>query len=192
MGEGFYHMIIYNPEKMYQGVMRVFSSDSAWLGLERIIPDIIRDFKIPTQLALEFGVDKGYSSSVLSNFFEKVIGVDTFQSDAHTGKRDSEQYEITKNNLKQFCNIELVKSSFEEYISNNENHYNLVHIDIVHEYEPTFKCAEWAVMHSNITILHDTESFPAIKLVCQHVAARHNIKFYNYTQNNGLGILVKK
>lgn len=185
-------MIVYNPERMYQGTMRLFSSDSAWLGLERIVPDIIRDFKIPNELALEFGVDKGYSSSVLSNFFQKVIGVDTFQSDVHTGKRNSEQYDITKNNLKDFDNIELVQSSFEDYICNNENHYNLVHIDIVHEYDPTFKCAEWSVMHSDITILHDTESFPAIKLVCQHIAARHDMKFYNYSENNGLGILVKK
>lgn len=184
-------MKVYQPSKTYQGMMRLFSTDSAWLGLERIIPDIIQDFKIPTKLALEFGVDKGYSSSVLSNFFEKVIGVDTFQSDVHTGKRDSKQYEITKNNLKEFSNIELVRSSFEEYIINNENHYNLVHIDIVHEYEPTFKCAEWAVMHSDITILHDTESFPAIKLVCQHISGKRNMHFYNYPENNGLGIILK-
>lgn len=185
-------MIVYNPERMYQGVMRIFSSDSAWLGLERIVPDIIQDFKIPTQLALEFGVDKGYSSSVLSNFFEKVIGVDTFQSDAHTGKREQDQYLITQNNLKDFKNIQLIRSSFEDYTNLNNNHYNLVHIDIVHEYDPTFKCAEWAVMHSDVTILHDTESFPSIKLVCQHITAKHNMHFYNYPGNNGLGILLKK
>lgn len=184
-------MIPYTPKGEQTGVLKVFSCPSAWHGIERYIPDVIRDFNIERDTALEFGVDKGYSTTVLANFFRSVTGVDTFEGDIHAGKRDNDLFNITKNNLSSFSNITVIKDDFYNFISHHNSHYNLVHIDIVHEYEPTFDCAEWAVQHSDIVLLHDTESFPEIKRVCSDIACKYNLKFYNFKEHFGLGILIK-
>ena len=184
-------MITYTPAGEQTGVLRVFSCPSAWHGIERYMPDIIKDFNIPRDTALEFGVDKGYSATVLANFFKSVTAVDTFAGDAHAGKRDDDLFNITKNNLSAFSNITVVKDDFYNFTSQHHSHYNLVHIDIVHEYTPTFDCADWAVQHSDIVLLHDTESFPEVKRVCTDIALKHNLKFYNFKEHFGLGILIK-
>ena len=90
-------------------------------------------------------------------------------------------------------NVDIVRSSFQDFIKTHSNSkYNLVHIDIVHEYEPTFECAEWAVQHSDVVILHDTVSFPAINKVCVDISSKHNnILYYNIPEHFGLGVLYK-
>jgi hypothetical protein len=59
--------------------------DSAWRGLDAIIPDIIEKFEIPTKKCLEFGVEFGLSTTVFANYFEKVVGVDIYTGDEHAG-----------------------------------------------------------------------------------------------------------
>ena len=184
-------MIPYTPTGEQSGVLQVFSCPSAWHGIERYMPDIIADFNIKRNSALEFGVDKGYSTTVLSNFFRSVTGVDTFEGDVHAGKGENNLFEITRNNLSIFTNITILKDNFYNFISQHDSRYNLIHIDIVHEYEPTFDCAEWAVQHGDIVLLHDTESFPEIKRVCSDIACKHNLRFYNFKKHFGLGILIK-
>jgi len=184
-------MIPYTPTGEYAGILKVYSCPSAWLGLERYIAEIMHDFKIQNNIALEFGVDRGYSTSVFSNFFKRVIGVDTFESDKHANNKMNNLYEQTKNNLQHFPNVELIKDNFYNFIKKNNNHYNLIHVDIVHEYQPTFDCAEWSLLHSDIVLLHDTESFPVVKQVCIDLSGKHNASFYNIREHFGLGILIK-
>lgn len=164
---------------------------SAWAGLEDYIPSLIKEFNINPKKALEFGMDYGYSSWILSQIFEKVVGVDSFVGDIHIRHEQGDQfYEDVK---KQFenTNVEIVRSSFEDFITHHDDHYDLIHIDIVHLYEPTYKCAEWSVNHSNIVILHDTCSFPEINKVCEDLSKANNLNYYNIPEHHGLGILYR-
>ena len=163
---------------------------SAWDDIPSILQDIIYRFRIKPGLALEFGVEYGYSTTALANYFNKVIGVDIFTGDIHAGLTE-DHYESTKSNLSNWSNIELIKSDYRDFIKENSQKYDLIHIDIIHTYEATFECGEWAVQHSDVVIFHDTESFPEIKKVCEDLSNKYGLVFYNYKSSNGLGILVR-
>jgi hypothetical protein len=171
-------MKIYLPTKLkYPKKLEV---PSAWRGLDSIIWAIINDFGIKTDKALEFGVEYGFSTYALAQYFTKVIGVDTFEGDQHTknGKIDMRSVQDMMP-----PNVLLIKSDYKDY--KDDEKYDIIHIDIVHTYADTFKCGEWALKHSNLVIFHDTESFPEVK------RAVHDLdpNFYNYPFNNGLGII---
>lgn len=166
---------------------------SAWKGLEDYIEPLIEYFNIQPNLALEFGVDLGYSSDILSQVFKNVIGVDGFLGDSQIiHEQGDEFYESVKKSF-EGTNVTLIRSLFEDFIQQKNNDvYDLIHIDIIHKYEPTFACADWSIQHSNVVILHDTESHPEVKQACYDVAAKHKVAFYNITEHFGLGILHKK
>jgi len=167
---------------------------SGWEGLENYMIPLIQYFNIEQNSFLEFGVDLGYSLYVFSKLFAKVTGVDAFEGDAHIHHKQGEEfYENIKNTFAKCKNVNLVKSFASDFIkANNNNFYDLIHIDIVHEYEPTYECTDWAVQHSKVTLIHDTDVFPAMKKVCTDIAKKHNLNFYNIPDHFGLGILVQK
>jgi hypothetical protein len=165
---------------------------SAWKGLENYILPIINNFGIKTDTMLEFGVDYGYSTDIFSKVFKKVIGVDSFISDPYLGH---DQGDIFYKNIKeQFkgSNIELCRSSYQDFIKDNNNRYDLIHIDIIHTYKETYECAEWAIMHSNVVLLHDTYSFPEMHRVCRDLSLKHKWGFINIKECHGLGVLYKQ
>lgn len=182
-------MEIYTPQIIEEPELAIQPKESAWLDIPTILKDIILRFDITPKLALEFGVEYGYSTSALANYFDDVIGVDTFEGDEHSGVKKN-HYDETKMYLSKWNNISLLKMDFRDYILDNNNLYDLIHIDIVHEYFETFECGEWAVNHSKVTIFHDTISHPEIKYVCLDLSEQYNLEFYNYPKSNGLGILV--
>lgn len=164
---------------------------TAWGDIHTILKSIINEFDVKTGSALEFGVQYGFSISAISNYFDEVVGVDTFEGDIHAGIEEN-FFLKTKNNLSNFTNIKLVQSSFQDYIKNRSSErYNLIHIDIVHTYQETFECGEWSVNNSDVTIFHDTESFHDVKLACLDLQKKYNLSFYNYPHSHGLGILIK-
>jgi predicted O-methyltransferase YrrM len=169
---------------------KVLNVITAWGDIPTILKDLIKKFNINTEKALEFGVHHGYSTSALANYFKEVVGVDTFVGDIHAGIEDN-FFERTKNNLKDYTNVKLIESSYQDYILNKTEKYNLIHIDIVHTYEDTYACGEWAVNNADVVIFHDTESFPEVKQVCIDLATKYNLSFYNYYPSHGLGILTK-
>lgn len=171
---------------------RVLSNvPTAWGDIHTILKGIIKRFNIKTKSALEFGVQYGFSISALSNYFDEVIGVDTFEGDIHAGIEE-DFFMKTKTNLKDFSNVRLIQSSYQDYIVNRPfERYDLIHIDIVHTYKETFDCGEWSVNNSDITIFHDTESFQDVKSACLDLQKKYNLKFYNYPDSHGLGILIK-
>jgi len=179
----------YDPIK--RDYPKLINVNSAWGDIPTIILDIIQRFDIKTKLALEFGVEYGYSTSALSNYFEKVIGVDTFMGDIHSSYKE-DHISMTKYNLKEYNNIELIQSDYQNFILNNENIYDLIHVDIVHDYEHTYNCGKWSINHSNVVIFHDTESFHSVKDACLDLSKQFNLDFYNYRDSNGLGILINK
>jgi hypothetical protein len=161
---------------------------SAWTGLEQIIPAIIKDFNLDTKSCLEFGVDYGYSTTKLSNYFDKVTGVDSFEGDEHAGLRNL--FLETKNRLSVFPNITLEKGFYQDFIKGNDSMYDMIHVDIIHTYEHTYECGLWAAQHSKCTIFHDTESFLEVRKAVIDVAKATGKKAHNYTKYNGLGIIV--
>lgn len=175
--------------------MHVLDVPSAWKGLECVIGDIIKRFKIKTDKALEFGVEYGYSTVALSNFFTNVIGVDTFEGDQHTFHKNIDGfYEGIKELLVPYKNIHLEKMSYQDYIRTKYMNapFDLIHIDIVHTYKETFECGDWAMQHADIVIFHDTESFSDVRRAVMDLAEKHKVEFYNYPKHYGLGILCRK
>lgn len=178
--------IIRKPEKVLENV------GTAWVGLESIIEDIVNRFNIERKNALEFGVENGYSTVAISNFFEKVVGVDTFVGDVHAGQH-TDNFQEVKNRLAPFQNIELVQSDYKDFIkTHNLSIYDFIHIDIVHTFDETYECGRWAIDHSKIVIFHDTLSFPDVNKAVGKIAEEKNITFYNYPNCHGLGILVNE
>jgi hypothetical protein len=178
---------IHHQEKWGKEILKV---PSGWQGLEKFMIPIIEKFNVKTNLALEFGVDSGYSLFILSQLFDNVIGVDTFEGDIHIGHTQGDDfYKQTKERLNK-PNISLVRDNYKNYIKNNNNLYDLIHIDIVHLYNETYECAEWSIQHSNLVLLHDITSFNCIHKVCEDLESKYNLIFnrsvYSY---NGLGIL---
>ncbi len=184
-----YKEINYHPTRFETPPKLIDSHSKAWVGLESIIADVILFSGIEKDSLLEFGVEFGYSTAAFANYFRKVVGVDIFTGDEHAGSF-GDIYQTTKNNLKDFSNIELVRLDYREYIKTNKENYDLIHVDIVHTYEDTFACGLWSAQHSRCTLFHDTQSFPAVKKAVADIARKTNKKFYNYRKCNGLGILI--
>lgn len=185
--------MIINYEPKFRDFPKLLEVVSAWGDIPTILKSIIIDFKINPILALEFGVEFGYSTSALSNYFNTVIGVDTFLGDIHTHHK-GDHFESTLDNISKsgYENIFLVKNTYQEFIKTNNAKYDLIHIDIVHTYEDTFACGEWSINHSNVVIFHDTECFTDVRQACTDLSIKYDLDFYNYPNSYGLGILVKK
>lgn len=184
-----YKEIDYKVQKFTTPQKLVQSQSQAWVGLEKIILDIVGFSGIETKKALEFGVEFGYSTAVFANYFEKVTGVDIFTGDEHAGYH-GDIYSSTSQNLSAFSNIELIKADYKDYIKGNDSNFDLIHVDIIHSYEDTYACGLWSAQHSSCTLFHDTQSFPSVKRAVADVATATNKKFYNYRMCNGLGILI--
>jgi hypothetical protein len=162
---------------------------SAWKGIESILEDLISEFNIGRNNCLEFGVERGYSTTALSCFFSSVTGVDTFLGDKHTGNRE-DLFVSTKGRLSEFSNIQLVRGSYQDWTAKDNNSYDLIHVDIIHTYIDTFRCGLWSAEHSQCVLFHDTESFPAVKQAVSDIARQTGKTFYNFKECYGLGILI--
>ena len=183
-------MILYTPKKTERPKI-LLDFPSALKGLEYIIKDIIERFEIKTDKALEFGVEFGYSTVALSNYFTKVVGVDTFKGDEHVKDKNIEGlYGAVKEVMP--ANVELIPLRYQDFVSYHDEQYDLIHVDIVHTYEDTLACGDWAMSHSKLVIFHDTESFPEVKKAVQDLAKKYDVEFYNYPFFHGLGILCQR
>jgi hypothetical protein len=181
----------YVPASRQQPSRQLENRVSAWKGLEAILADIITRFHLHTDNCLEFGVEHGFSTIALSSYFDSVTGVDTFQGDKHTAIF-KDIYEETSAAVQPYDNIRLVRSDYRDFVvaAGPEAHYNLVHVDIIHTFAATYDCGLWSAQHSDCTLFHDTQSFPAVKQAVREVARTTGKKFYNFPECYGLGILV--
>jgi hypothetical protein len=176
------------PE-LFVDLPRLVQCDSAWRGLDRILFDIVKRFNIPQKSALEFGVEFGYSTSALACVFDSVIGVDTFTGDEMSVCKD--HYAETSARLRQhWPNVRLYQVPYRDWISQDTDRYDLVHIDIVHTYTNTYCAGIWAIQHAPVVLFHDTESYPEVKIAVGDLAQTFDKTFYNYPECHGLGILV--
>lgn len=178
----------YKPASLTQPA-QLLDAVSAWKGLEMIIGDIITRFGVGSEKCIEFGVEFGYSAVVFSNFFERVTGIDTFEGDIHTNNKQ-EHFQQTRERLKPYGNIHLVKSDYRDWIVRDNQRYNFAHVDIVHNYKETYECGLWAARHSECVVFHDTESFPEVRKAVKDIARATGQQLFNYPHHYGLGILV--
>ncbi len=168
------------------------SHPSAWGDIPTILEDVVERFCKERKRALEFGVEYGYSTSAISNYFEEVTGVDTFSGDIHSGIKNSCHFDQTVLDLKEWQNISLVKSNYKDFILEDHGQFDLIHVDIIHTYEDTFNCGMWCAESSPVVVFHDTMKFKDVMRAVTDIAVKKNLEFYNYRPSNGLGILVRK
>lgn len=163
---------------------RVADISSAWAGLESVLEYLILKFGVKKGKAIEFGVERGYSTVALSNFFKEVVGVDTFNGDIHSGKIANleKAQEICK-----YPNIKLIESDYKDF--NTKEKFDFAHVDIIHTYKDTYACGQKALDLSPIVVFHDTESFPDVKRAVVDLAKNNNKKVANYPHFYGLGII---
>lgn len=183
----YWDVINYVP-KYYEEPQKLLKVESAWVGHDKIIQDLIRTFGLGTDKCLEFGVEFGYSTVALSNYFKQVKGVDIFIGDEHTSHK-GDHYEETKARLREYANIELFKMDYKDWVWQDNSEYDLIHVDIIHTYQDTYDCGLWSAQHSSCAIFHDTESFPDVKRAVFDIARSTGKKFYNYPKYYGLGIV---
>jgi hypothetical protein len=165
---------------------------SGWEGLECYMKSIISSLNIKTDVALEFGIDHGYSLTVLSQLFTKTIGVDSFSGDPHIGHiQDPAFFQGILNRFKD-RNVDIFKLDYRDFIKNNNNQYDLIHVDIIHHYAETFECGDWSIQHSNVVLVHDTITFPEMHKVCVDIAKKHGVGYSNILPHNGLGVLYRR
>jgi protein-L-isoaspartate O-methyltransferase len=181
------HMETYEPA-VYERPAHVLSRYSAWRGLEYVIRDIITRFDVKTDACLEFGVEFGFSTVVLANYFAKVVGVDLFTGDVHAGLHD-DHFASTAASLAAYPNIQLAQADYRDWIRTDTKTYDLIHVDIIHTYAATFECGLWSAQRSRCTLFHDTESFPEVKRAVAAIARKTNKRFYNFPLYYGLGIV---
>ena len=164
---------------------------SAWKGLENYIIPLIKELKVDISIALEFGVDYGYSTNVLSKVFDRVIGVDAFIGDKFIGHGQDEKFHQTVLETFKDSNVEIIKSDYRDFIKEETGRFGLIHVDINHTYQDTFKCVDWCLKHSDVVIAHDTESFHEVKRALNDAKDKHKVNFYNIEPHNGLGVLFR-
>ena len=178
----------YKPETL-DFDLKLLAYDSAWRGLENVIKDLMTRYNIGNERCLEFGVEFGYSCAAFSNYFKEVTGVDIFTGDVHAGIYKN-HFEETSARLKDFTNVKLIESDYKDYIKKDDSQYDLIHVDIIHDYKHTLECGLWSAQHSKMTIFHDTESFWDVRRAVADVAKQTGKQFYNYDRFFGLGIVV--
>ena len=182
-------MITYQPESLAVEV-RVPDVHSAWKGLECLIPDIVRRFNVDRHIAIDCGVWYGYSTAALANFFDQVIGVDTFKGDRHAGF-PSDLWDSARRTMRDYPNVVLVESDCIEYLKTaRHGRIGLVHVDVVHDFETTYEVGKWASNVSPVVLFHDTCAFPEVAEAVEALAKETGRTFHNYPQHYGLGILV--
>jgi hypothetical protein len=132
--------------------------------------------------------------SALSKVFERVVGVDMFCGDFHAGVRNENQYNLVLENFSKVKNVEIIKSSYDEYFNSLEDNvrFDLIHVDIVHTYEDTYDCGMKSLKHTDCILFHDTESFPSVKKACEDISSKSGYSFYNYPFCHGLGIIINE
>jgi hypothetical protein len=69
----------------------------------------------------------------------------------------------------------------------------LVHIDGEHSYAETYSAAVWAMQHTDFILAHDTHNqFVEVTPALGAAACQFGFKFYNFEENEGLGILTTR
>jgi hypothetical protein len=165
---------------------------SGWTGLERVMPALVAQFCPWRGSALEFGCEYGYSTSVLAQLFSHVTAVDWFVGDEHSGVRE-DYYAIARSNLAHRANVTLVQEDYRRWIAHDDRQtYDLIHVDMLHDDETTYRAGLWAASHAPVILFHDTLAWPEVAPAVLRIAEKTGREFWNYPHCHGLGVLPEK
>lgn len=180
---------------------------SAWTGLESILADLLDTFHVGRGLALEFGSEHGYSLVALSNFFDRVVGVDPFPQLTSTEPIEPMENRCRRN-VAPYPNITVITAPWQIYTQEfdrtekiamnfDPERYagslaiDLIHIDGEHDYYHTFGSGDWACAHAPVVIFHDANNaFVDVPRAISDLCEKYGRKWYLYPKHEGLGILV--
>jgi hypothetical protein len=173
--------------------LHLLDAPTAWDEVESVIAPLCQDFKVARHSCLEFGVQHAYSTCALSNYFDVVVGIDTFLGDPCAGEHP-DNFLQTVDSVKKFPNIRLYQSDWREWCHNQDRvlpgkQWDFIHVDIFHVYNETFDCGQWALAHSPCVVFHDTLSFPEVGRAVANLSRMSGRTFYNLNEKHGLGIL---
>ncbi len=89
----------------------------------------------------------------------RIIGIDTWEGDIHTGEFTDEVYNTCRDQLKEFPNVTLIRSTFDQARSSvQDKSVQILHIDGLHTYEAVkhdFENWKSAVAPGGVILLHD-------------------------------------
>jgi predicted O-methyltransferase YrrM len=169
---------------------------SAWTGHGLFAMQLVESFK--PDVIVDLGVDFGFSTFCLAYPRQgKVYGIDWFQGDQHTGRRNT--YELVKilhsdvETKYGVDNIEFIKADFTEAAKTWDKPIDILHIDGLHTYEAVkADFANWSKLCKTdaIILFHDVESFP-------NTVGRFFYEISNdyhklvHTGSAGLGVITK-
>jgi len=86
----------------------------------------------------------------------------------------------------------VVRADFRDWIRDDYPRVDVCHVDLIHTYQPTYEALRWAVAHSDLTIAHDTDAYADVRRACADVAVENGLRFYNWPEFHGLGILTRR
>lgn len=191
--------IYYSPKFEYEKEFGDLSS--AWEGHRYFIYDLIRNLK-PQQI-VELGTYKGGSLFSMAQAVKdgkikcKLIGVDTWQGDKHTGFYSLEIFKNVKNISKKLyagVNLELIKQTFDigsEKIDNKS--IDILHIDGLHTYKAVkHDFDKWIgkVKTKGIVLFHDTQEkkgdFEVYRLWNE---LKKKYPYFDFFHSHGLGLI---
>jgi hypothetical protein len=185
-------IIPYTPSKRVRPARYLEGWPTSWHPNEDILEDILERFNVERHSALEVGSEHGHSAIALSNFFDKVVCVDPWQQQITDQSRP--MWDCVRENVAPYSNISLFRMEWQEFIKQpgvSDLRWSLCHYDGYHDYEQTFACGLWMAERSPVVLFHDshnsfTEVVPAICAIAEKLGRR----FYNFEEEEGLGILV--
>lgn len=182
-------MIIPYKPSFFKPLLRPAQAPDGWRPMAEIVPAIIEDFGIFRHDALEFGTQHGYSAAALANYFVRVTTVDKFEGDKDAGFGNfDENVRAARNALAPFDNISLGIASYEQWIEQDVAHYDLIHVDIAHNYADTYACGHWSLQHADLVIFHDLAFHPVMR-ACMQLAEEFGTNLYHYDHSWGLGVI---
>jgi hypothetical protein len=160
---------------------------SSWAGIDWALPALLHRWVPRCEVAVEFGVEFGFSTAALGCYFQRVVGVDPFM-------QSTDFAEATWARLAPYKNVTLRRQGWRSWADAHEfERPDLIHIDIdPHDYDMTYAAGTWAARHSDCVLFHDTENPLAdVKRAVGDIAGEQGMEFWNWLECNGLGILVK-
>ena len=161
-----------------------------WEGHKKFAEWIVRELN--PDVTVDLGIDYGYSSFcfALPNI-GTVYGIDCFEGDIYSGKRNTYEYVLSKKEELNLKNLKIIKGYFDDVVKNWDKKIDILHIDGFHTYDAVKNDFEtWIKFLSpnGVILLHDTmvenEVFGVSKFFKEI-----NLPKTNFKNSNGLGVV---
>jgi predicted O-methyltransferase YrrM len=178
------------------------TTSEAWAGHTRFAYDLVSNVKPKT--IVELGTYKGTSFFAMAQAIKdeglktKLIGVDTWEGDIHTGFYQNQIYKDVKKIKSSFyknVQITLQQMTFDEALKEVKDHsIDVLHIDGLHTYEAVkhdFETWQDKVSETGIILFHDIHykkrGFGVYKYWAELKKKYSTLEFMH---SNGLGIII--